>query len=133
MKDRLNAEVKHRESFRPFAPSVPVENRDDYFDIDVDSPFMLQVCPVRESRRKEVPAIVHVDGSARLQTVAREINPRYHQLLLEFGSLSGTPVLLNTSFNVMGEPIIESPHQAIRCFYSTGLDDLVIGDYIISK
>jgi carbamoyltransferase len=133
MKDRINAEVKHREAFRPFAPSVAVEYRDRYFDIHVDSPFMLQVCPVRESARQAIAAVVHVDGSARLQTVDRSINPRYHELLTRFAELSGHPVLLNTSFNVMDEPIVESPLHAIQCFFSTGLDDLVIGDYMIGK
>lgn len=133
MKDRINSEVKHREAFRPFAPSVPVEHRDRYFDIHVDSPFMLQVCPVRESARQVIAATVHVDGSARLQTVDRSSNPRYHELLTRFAELSGHPVLLNTSFNIMEEPIVESPLDALRCFFSTGLDSLVIGDYLIGK
>lgn len=133
MKDRINSQVKHRESFRPFAPSVPVEDCRSYFDIRVDSPFMLKVCPVREHRRRDIPAVTHVDGSARVQTVQSTVNGRYHELLTRFGELSGHPVLLNTSFNVMDEPIVESPLDAIRCFFSTGLDDLVIGDYLISK
>jgi carbamoyltransferase len=133
MKDRINSEVKHRESFRPFAPSVPAEHCETYFDIRVDSPFMLKVCPVRERRRNDIPAVVHVDGSARLQTVERTINGRYHELLTRFGKVSGHPVLLNTSFNVMGEPIVESPLDAIRCFFSTGLDNLVMGDFVICK
>jgi len=133
MKDRINSEVKHREAFRPFAPSVAVEHRDRYFDTHVDSPFMLQVCPVLESARCAIEAAVHVDGTARLQTVDRSINPRYHELLTRFGELSGHPVLLNTSFNVMDEPIVESPLHAVRCYFSTGLDNLVIGDYVISK
>ena len=133
MKDQINSEVKHRETFRPFAPSVTVEHRDRYFDIRVDSPFMLQVCPVRESALQAVAAAVHVDGSARLQTVDRSSNPRYHELLTRFAELSGHPVLLNTSFNIMEEPIVESPLDAIRCFFSTGLDDLVIGDYLVRK
>jgi carbamoyltransferase len=94
---------------------------------------MLKVCPVRERRRAEIPAVVHVDGSARLQTVERTINGRYHELLTRFGKVSGHPVLLNTSFNVMGEPIVESPLDAIRCFFSTGLDYLIMGDYVICK
>lgn len=133
MKERLNAQVKHREAFRPFAPSVPTEYCNEYFDIDVDSPFMLKVCAVRASSRQEIPAVVHVDGSARLQTVERRLNPRYHELLLRFGEIARHPVLLNTSFNVMGEPIVESPLDAIRCFFSTGLDDLIMGDFIVSK
>jgi carbamoyltransferase len=133
MKDRINLQVKHREAFRPFAPSVPLEYCAEYFDIHVDSPFMLKVCPVRESARDAVGAAVHVDGSARVQTVSRDVNPRYHELLIQFGELTGHPVLLNTSFNIMDEPMVESPLDAIRCFFSTGLDQLVIGDYIISK
>jgi carbamoyltransferase len=133
MKERINAQVKHREPFRPFAPSVPVEHCGSYFDIRVDSPFMLKVCPVREHRRRDIPAVTHVDGSARVQTVERTTNGRYHELLTRFGELAGHPVLLNTSFNVMDEPIVESPLDALRCFFSTGLDDLVIGDYLINK
>jgi carbamoyltransferase len=133
MKERLNAQVKHREAFRPFAPSVAAEYRNKYFDIDVDSPFMLKVCTVLASSRQEIPAVVLVDGSSRLQTVERKLNPRYHELLLRFGEIARHPVLLNTSFNVMGEPIVESPRDAIRCFFSTGLDDLIMGDFIVSK
>ena len=94
---------------------------------------MLKVCDVIPEKRDKVPAITHVDGSARMQTVRKDINPLYHELLTEFGKLNGVPVLLNTSFNVMGEPIVESPYDAIRCFFSTGLDKLVIGNYVISK
>jgi len=106
MKDKINAEVKHREAYRPFAPSVPVEAMNDYFDSRVQAPFMLKVCYVKPDQRETVPAITHVDGSARMQTVRSDINPLYHSLLTEFGKCSGVPVLLNTSFNVMGEPIV---------------------------
>jgi len=133
MKDKINAEVKHREAYRPFAPSVRVEAMKDYFQSEVQAPFMLKVCDVIPEKCDTVPAITHVDGSARMQTVRQDINPLYHSLLTEFGKLSGVPVLLNTSFNVMGEPIVESPYDAIRCFFSTGLDKLVIGNYVISK
>ena len=133
MKDKINAEVKHREAYRPFAPSVPAEHAKEYFEIDVEAPFMLKVCDVIPDKRDCVPAITHVDGSARVQTVRRETNPLYHDLMVEFGKLSGVPVVLNTSFNVMGEPIVESPMDAIRCFFSTGLDKLVMGNYVISK
>jgi carbamoyltransferase len=133
MKAKINAEVKHREAFRPFAPAVPTEKKSDYFDTRVDDPFMLKVCNVLPGYRSRLPAITHVDGTARLQTVDRDVNPKFHDLLLEFGELSGVPVLLNTSFNIMGEPIIESPYDAIRCFYSTGLDYLVMGNYILGK
>ena len=94
---------------------------------------MLKVCYVLPEKREILPAITHVDGTARLQTVRQELNPRYHKLLTEFAKLSGVPVLLNTSFNVMDEPIVELPIQAIRCFFSTGLDKLVIGNYLIKK
>ncbi len=133
MKDKLNAEVKHREAFRPFAPSCVTEARSEYFEITVEAPFMLKVCQVRPEMRERLPAITHVDGSGRLQTVSAEINPRYHALITEFGKLSGIPVVLNTSFNIMGEPIVESPVQAIRCFFSTGIDALAIGDFIVEK
>lgn len=133
MKDKINAEVKHRESFRPFAPSTTVEACKDYFDLGVEDPFMLKVCNVLPDKRALLPAITHVDGTARLQTVSRETNPLYHRLISEFGRLSGVPVVLDTSFNIMGEPIIESPVDALRCFYSTGLDDLVIGNFVVSK
>lgn len=133
MKDKVNAEVKHREAFRPFAPSCPIEDTPRFFEMNVADPFMLKVCDVLPDKRTVLPAITHVDGTARLQTVHRETNPRYHRLLKEFESLTGTPVLLNTSFNIMGEPIVESPIDAIRCFFSTGLDDLVLGNYILGK
>jgi carbamoyltransferase len=133
MKDKVNAEVKHREAYRPFAPSSTVEARNDYFDIGVEDPFMLKVCNVLPEKRTVLPAITHVDGTARLQTVRRETNPLYHELISQFGRLSGVPVVLNTSFNIMGEPIVESPVNALRCFYSTGLDDLVMGNYVVSK
>ena len=133
MKDKINAEVKHREAYRPFAPSAPVEAKDEFFDLEVEAPFMLKVCDVKKDKREVIPAITHVDGSARLQTVRKEINPRYHEMITRFGELSGVPVVLNTSFNIMGEPIVESPLHAIRCFFSTGLDVLVIDDFIVRK
>ena len=133
MKDKINAEVKHREAYRPFAPSTPVEDKDRFFDIKGESPFMLKVCDVHQDMRSVIPAITHVDGSARLQTVDRRINPTYHELLTKFGAITGVPVLLNTSFNIQGEPIIESPVHAIRCFFSTGLDHLIMGSFQVSK
>lgn len=133
MKDKLNAEVKHREPFRPFAPSVIVEKRSEYFQIEVEDPFMLKVCYVRPEKRAALPAITHVDGTARLQTVRKDINPLYHRLISELGLRNGIPVVLNTSFNVMGEPIVESPLDAIRCFYSTGIDALIVGNYLLKK
>jgi carbamoyltransferase len=133
MKAALNARVKHREAFRPFAPACPQEVAADFFETRVPDPFMLKVCYVRPEARARLPAITHVDGSARLQTVEQKHHPRFHRLLIEFGMRTGIPVLLNTSFNVMGEPIIEHPIQAIRCFFSTGLDELVLGNYVVRK
>ena len=133
MKDKINREVKHREAYRPFAPSAIAEVRNKYFDIEVEAPFMLKVCMVRDEYQSQLPAITHVDGSARLQTVREETNPLYYRLIKAFGERSGIPVVLNTSFNIMGEPVVESPLQAIRCFFSTGLDVLVIGSFIIRK
>jgi carbamoyltransferase len=133
MKDKINAEVKHREAFRPFAPSVLLEDKDTYFDVIGEAPFMLKVAPVRPEKRAELPAITHVDGSARLHTVSKTINPVYHDVIRKFGELTGTPVVLNTSFNVQGEPIVESPEHAIRCFFSTGLDALALGSFLITK
>jgi carbamoyltransferase len=133
MKAVLNARVKHREPFRPFAPSSIAERAREFFDARVDDPFMLKVCYVRPEWRERLPAITHVDGSARLQIVHQHLHPRYHKLIQEFGQLSGVPVVLNTSFNVMGEPIVESPMQALRCFFTTGIDELIIGNYIVRK
>jgi len=133
MKHKINAEVKHREPFRPFAPSVLREQSQRYFEIDVDVPYMLKVAPVRKEMRDTIPAIVHVDGTARLQTVDQDLAPEYHELISRFGALSGHPVVLNTSFNIMGEPIVESPFDALRCFFSTGIDVLAIGPFFLDK
>ncbi|GAB4516159.1 MAG: carbamoyltransferase [Haliangiales bacterium] len=133
MKDVLNARVKHREPFRPFAPACTRERMSEFFDSRVETPFMLKVCDVLPDKRSAVPAITHVDGSARLQTVDERLHPRFHALISEFGKITGVPVVLNTSFNIMGEPIIENPIQAIRCFFTTGIDELIIGNYVIRK
>lgn len=133
MKDLLNKYVKFREEFRPFAPSVLAEHAATYFEDCTESPFMLFVYPVRPEKQSEVPAITHIDGTARVQTVTESANPRYYGLIKAFGELTGTPMLLNTSFNVMGEPIVHTPADAIRCFYSTGMDALALGDYLIVK
>jgi carbamoyltransferase len=133
MKDKINAQVKHREPFRPFAPACPIEDTPRFFEQNVADPFMLKVCNVLPDKQAVIPAVTHVDGTARLQTVHKETNPRFYRLLKEFEKLSGVPVLLNTSFNVMGEPIVESPIDAVRCFYTTGLDYLILGNYMISK
>jgi carbamoyltransferase len=133
-RDEVNARIKFREEFRPFAPSVPVESAADYFEMPVsESPFMLLVVPVRPEKRSVIPAVTHVDGTSRIQTVAADTHPLYHSLLTEFGRLSGAPVLLNTSFNVRGEPIVCTPRDALSCYFRTGLQALVMGPLIITE
>jgi carbamoyltransferase len=153
MQKTLNLKIKYRESFRPFAPSVLREDVADWFDMDCDSPYMLLVADVHKKRqramsddesklfgidklnivRSEIPAVTHVDYSARVQTVDRVINPRYHALLTRFKELTGCPVLANTSFNVRGEPIVCTPEDAFRCFMGTELDLLAIGNCLLVK
>ncbi len=133
MKARINSEVKYREAYRPFAPSATVEGACEFFDIDVEAPFMLKVCDVIPEKREILPAVTHVDGSARIQTVRKETNATYHDLIRRLGEKTGVPVVLNTSFNIQGEPVVESPRDAVRCFYSTGLDVLVIGNFVVEK
>lgn len=133
MKDRINSCVKFREEFRPFTPSVKSEDSSTYFDIDFISRFMLFVAPVRKKYKNILPAITHVDGTARIQCVDRDQDPLYWSLLDEFEKLKKVPVVLNTSFNIMGEPIVYSPAQALRCFYGSGIDILVLGNFIIRK
>jgi carbamoyltransferase len=153
MQKTLNLRVKFRESFRPFAPSVLREHVAEWFDIATDSPYMLLVAGVVPERRvpmtqeqeslfgidklnvprSNIPAVTHVDYSARIQTVHRETNPRYHALLEEFRRLTGCPVLVNTSFNVRGEPIVGSPEDAFRCFMGTDIEILVVGDCYLRK
>ena len=132
-KDRLNLRVKHRESFRPFAPAVLEERASEFFEIDVESPYMLFICDVKKDKRKLLPAITHVDGTARLQTLNRDRNEKFYDLVKIFGEETGVPVLLNTSFNVNGEPIVETPLDAIKCFVKTDIDALLIGDNILVK
>jgi len=136
-KDTLNAKIKHREAFRPFAPSTLVEAAPTYFDFgspfgDPDSPFMLLTARVRPDKQHLLPAITHLDGTARVQTVARSQNPLYYALIEEFGKLTGVPVLVNTSFNVAGEPIVCTPEQAYNSFAHTDMDYLVMGDTLIA-
>ena len=133
MKDKLNLRVKHRQSFRPFAPIVLAERASEIFEGDEESPFMLLAKSVHPQWRERVPAIVHVDGTARVQTVRREHNERLYRLLKEFESITGVPVLLNTSFNVKGEPIVETPVDAMNCFLATDMDYLVLHDILIAK
>lgn len=132
MKEILNQRVKHRESFRPFAPSILEEAVSDYFDAPGLSPFMQMAFPVRPEKRKEIPAPTHVDGTGRLQTVKREANPRFWALIEAFRQRTGVPVLLNTSFND-NEPIVCVPREAVSCFLRTQMDALVLGDYLIDK
>ncbi|MCK4300086.1 MAG: carbamoyltransferase, partial [Planctomycetes bacterium] len=133
-KDEVNAKVKFREKFRPFAPSVPRERASEYFDLPTaESPFMLLVVPVRSEKRALIPAVTHVDGTARLQTVDGDTHPLFHRLLVEFGKRSGVPVLLNTSFNVRGEPIVCALRDALSCYFRTGLDALVIGPFTVTE
>ena len=153
MQSQMNLKIKFRESFRPFAPSVLRERVADFFELDADSPYMLLVAPVREDLRLHVtdedeklfgiaklnvprstiPAVTHVDNSARIQTVRREDNPRYYDLIEAFGRLTRCPVLVNTSFNVRGEPIVCTPEQAYTCFMRTEMDCLVLEDFILEK
>ena len=130
MKDKINSLIKFRESFRPFAPAVISELCGRNFDLNIDSPYMMFTCGVREG---ELPAVTHVDNSARVQTVKKSENPKFYELLNSFYKLTGCPVLLNTSYNVMGEPIVCSPADAISTFYNSGLEYCVIGNYIIKK
>lgn len=152
MQSVMNLKIKNRESFRPFAPAVLAEFAEQWFDLDQPSPYMLIVAPVQLEKRKpvpdelgyvgieklklkrsQIPAVTHVDCSARVQTVDGQHNPLFWQLLSGFGQLTGCPVLINTSFNVRGEPIVESPEDAYRCFMRTEMDCLVIGEFFLSK
>ena len=135
MKDRINEKVKRRELFRPFAPAVAAEDAAEYFDMTglAESPFMLFTVPVRPDKRALIPAVTHVDGSARVQTVSRTANARFWDVLQEFRKLTGIPVLLNTSFNVKNEPIVCSPGDALACFLSTDIDCVAMGDFLVEK
>lgn len=153
MQETMNLKIKFRESFRPFAPSVLREKVSEYFELDSDSPYMLIVAPVKKSLRKQmtaeqdklfgleklnvprsnIPAVTHVDYSARVQTVSRENNPLYHSLLTKFDQKYGCPVIINTSFNVRGEPVVCTPEQAFTCFMRTNMDYLAIGNYLLDK
>lgn len=133
MPGRVNARVKHREAFRPFAPACPREDAAAWFDLPVPSPWMLLAARVRPEARARLPAITHRDGTARLQTVAAQDQPLFHRLLKAFGARTGVPVLLNTSFNRAGEPVVCSPADAIRCYLDTGMDALVLGPWFSRK
>lgn len=131
MRDRINSMVKKREGFRPFAPAVTEERYKDFFDLDHISPFMLETCQVKSNMN--MPAITHEDGSARVQTVSETSNPKFHKLLKKFEELTDYPILLNTSFNVKGEPIVCTPEDAILCFINTKIDCLVVGDFLFDR
>jgi carbamoyltransferase len=153
MQKMLNLKVKYRESFRPFAPSVLAEDAGTWFDLDAESPYMLLVADVADRHRiamteeqqklfgieklnvprSSIPAVTHVDYSARVQTVHRETNPRYYELISKFKQLTGCPVIVNTSFNVRGEPIVCSPEDAFRCFMGTEIETLAIGNCLLKK
>jgi carbamoyltransferase len=153
MQSQMNLKIKFREGFRPFAPSVLRERVADYFELDCDSPYMLLVAPVKKERqipmndeqkklwgieqlnmpRSDIPAVTHIDYSARVQTVTRDTNPEYYELLREFDRQTGCPVLVNTSFNVRGEPIVCTPEDAYRCFMRTHIDTLVLGPFVLEK
>ena len=132
MKAILNAKIKRRESFRPFAPSVLSEAVSDWFEEDDDVPFMMQVFQIREDKRSQIPAVTHVDGSGRLQTVKKATNPRYHALISAFWDITGVPMVLNTSFNE-NEPVVCTPEEALDCFLRTNMDVLVLGDFVLRR
>ena len=133
MKDRVNDTVKYREPFRPFAPSILIDDVGEFFVEPAPTPFMENVFSIRPEKRALIPAVTHVDGTGRLQTVSREQNPLYFELIEEFRCLTGIPVVLNTSFNLNGEPIVCSPQDALRTFFSSGLDALIMGNCLVEK
>ncbi len=132
MKTILNAKIKRRESFRPFAPSVLKEAVAEWFEEDDAVPFMMQVFQIREEKRAVIPAVCHVDGSGRLQTVCRQTNPRYYRLIEAFRDRTGVPMVLNTSFNE-NEPVVCKPDEALDCFLRTRMDVLVLGNRMVSR
>jgi len=131
-KDLLNAKIKRRESFRPFAPSILAECVADYFEVNDAVPYMEKVFPIKAEKRAEIPAVTHIDGTGRLQTVSLEENPRYYQLIRAFYQKTGTPILLNTSFNE-NEPIVNTPEQALECYLRTKMDMLVLENCVIKR
>ena len=132
MKEILNRKIKRRESFRPFAPSILREATAEWFEVDDDVPFMMQVYPIRAEKRALVPAVTHVDGSGRLQTVTRAANPRYHALIEAFRAATGVPMVLNTSFNE-NEPVVCTPAEALGCFLRTRMDLLVMESWMVRR
>ena len=153
MQKNLNLKIKYRESFRPFAPSIAYEHLNDWFDLSIESPYMLIVSEIKEKlkvqmsneekklfgieklniKRSLIPAVTHVDYSSRIQTVHKDTNPIYHKLINKFNNLTGCPILVNTSFNIRGEPIVCSIEDAYSCFMGTNLDLLAIGNFVLFK
>ena len=132
MKDILNLKIKRRESFRPFAPSILREAVPVWFETDDDVPFMMEVFQIRQEKRAQVPAVTHVDGSGRLQTVHRDTNPRYYRLIETFAEQTGVPMVLNTSFNE-NEPVVCRPEEALDCFLRTRMDVLILGEWMLVR
>jgi carbamoyltransferase len=132
MKDTLNARIKYREPFRPFCPSILAEKAGDWFENDYASPFMVMAYKIKAEQREKIPAVTHGDGTGRLQTVEKDVNPLYWKLITAFDELTGVPVLLNTSFNE-NEPIVNTPAQALDCFLRTQMDVLVMGPFLLQK
>jgi carbamoyltransferase len=136
MRDIINMKIKMREGFRPFAPTVLEEDRAEWFELDRPSPYMLLVAPVKDEVRfgpRALPAVTHVDGSARIQTIRRDQDPLYYDLIKAFKARTGCGVVINTSMNVRGEPIVNTPEDAYRCFMRTDMDALVIGPFLLLK
>ena len=133
MLEKVNAAAKYRDLWRPFAPSIIEEAGDYFFEGAHSSPFMILTFPVKKEREKDLAAVVHVDGTSRPQTVKREVNPMYYDMIKKFGDKTGVPSVLNTSFNLKGEPIVDSPVDAVRTFFGSGMDALVLGNQIIRK
>jgi len=133
MMDILNKRVKFREDFRPFAPAVLIEKAHEYFDIEFESPYMLFISQVKNGMEQKIPSVTHVDKTARVQTVSKSQNPRFYKLIDEFNTISGVPVVINTSFNIRGEPIVCTPDEAYNCFLKTDIDFLVMGKFLIEK
>jgi carbamoyltransferase len=129
----INAAVKYRDGWRPFAPSMLEEAAEEYLEDIVYAPFMIMTFKVREEKKHLIPAVVHVDGTTRPQMVRRSVNPLYYDMIKKFGEKTGVPIVMNTSFNLKGEPVVNSPRDAVRTFYSSGLDALSIGSFLIQK
>jgi len=132
MKDILNARIKRREWFRPFAPSILEEHVSEWFEVSYPVPFMEKVYKIKAQKREFIPAVTHIDGTGRLQTVSKTMNPLYYDLISEFHKLTGVPIVLNTSFNE-NEPIVNTPSEAIECFLRTRMDVLVVGNFYIER